>query len=63
MNAHPSTLDIKGSASLDVSLLVGDGASKLYWLLPPLHYDSFTKKNPQKIDQYAVKIPYPTPSK
>jgi hypothetical protein len=35
------------------------GAKKLYWLLPPLYYHSFTKKSPQDIEQYAVLIPYP----
>ena len=50
--------DIKGNASDDLEKL-GSGANKLYWLLPPLHYVSFTKKTPQDIDQYAVKIPYP----
>ncbi|EGF76149.1 hypothetical protein BATDEDRAFT_92995 [Batrachochytrium dendrobatidis JAM81] len=51
--------DIKGGAEEDLEML-GDGAEKLYWLLPPLYYHSFTKKTPQDIDQYAVKILYPT---
>ena len=50
--------DIKGGASDDLAML-GQGANKLYWLLPPLYYHSFTKKTPQNIDQYAVLIPYP----
>jgi hypothetical protein len=50
--------DIKGGASDDLAKL-GQGANKLYWLLPPLYYHSFTKKTPQNIDQYAVLIPYP----
>ena len=45
-------------AKRDIALL-GDGADKLYWLLPPLYYHSFTKTTPQDIDQYAVLIPYP----
>jgi hypothetical protein len=50
--------DIKGGASDDLAML-GKGANKLYWLLPPLYYNSFTKKTPLNIDQYAVLIPYP----
>jgi hypothetical protein len=50
---------IKGGARDDLAML-GQGANKLYWLLPPLCYHSFTKKAPQDIDQYAVQIPYPT---
>jgi len=34
-------------------------ANRLYWVLPPEHYQSFTKKTPQSIEQYAVMIPYP----
>ena len=45
-------------AKRDLALL-GDGADKLYWLLPPSHYHSFTKKTPKDIDQYAVLILYP----
>jgi hypothetical protein len=51
--------DIKGGAKKDLDML-GQGANKLYWLLPPLYYANFTKKTPQDIDQYAVKIPYPS---
>jgi len=50
--------DIKSGAKNDLALL-GNGANKFYWLLPPLHYHSFTKKTPQDIDQYAMLIPYP----
>ena len=50
--------DIKGGARDDLAML-GQGANKLYWLLPPLYYHSFTKKSPQDIEQYAVLIPYP----
>ena len=41
-------------------VLLGTNCDKLYWLLPPLYFKSFTKKAPQDIDQYAVKIPYPS---
>jgi hypothetical protein len=34
-------------------------AKRLYWVLPPEHYHSFTKKTPQSIEQYAVMIPLP----
>ena len=53
------THDIKGGAKDDLALL-GTNGNKLYWLLPPLYYKSFTKKTPQDIDQYAVRIPYPS---
>jgi hypothetical protein len=49
--------DIKGGARDDLDML--DGANRLYWLLPPLYYHSFTKKSPQDIEQHAVLIPYP----
>ncbi len=53
------THDIKDSAKDDLVLL----DNKLYWLLPPLYFKAFTKKTPQDIDQYAVKIPYPSVDK
>ncbi|KAI3653953.1 hypothetical protein MP228_001104 [Amoeboaphelidium protococcarum] len=49
--------DIKGGAKEDLAML-GDG-NKLFWLLPPLNYQSFTKQSPHDIDQYAMLIPYP----
>jgi hypothetical protein len=49
--------DIKSRVKNDLSNL--SGSNRLYWLLPPLYYYSFTKKTPQDIDQYAVLIPYP----
>jgi hypothetical protein len=49
--------DIKSGITNDLAML-GE-ANRLYWLLPPLYYHSFTKKTPQNIDQYAVLIPYP----
>jgi hypothetical protein len=35
-------------------------SNRLYWLLPPLHYHSFTKDDREDIEQYAVLIPYPS---
>jgi hypothetical protein len=49
---------IKGGARDDLVML-GQGANKLYWLLPPLYYDSFTIKSPQDIEQHAILIPLP----
>ena len=46
------------AAAEDDLVLLGD-ANKLYWLLPPLDYHSFTKKAPFEIDQYALTIPDP----
>ena len=50
--------NIKG-AEKDLAMLEKE-ANKLYWLLPPLYYHTFTKKTPQEIDQYALLIPNPT---
>ena len=50
--------DIRGDVKGDLALL-GQGANKLYWLLPPGTYHSFTKKVPKIIDQFAVLIPNP----
>lgn len=47
------------SAEKDLAM-VGKETNKLYWLLSPLSYHSFTKKTPKEIDQYALLIPYPT---
>jgi hypothetical protein len=52
------THGIKDGAKNDLAML-GQGANKLYWLLPPLYCHSFTKKSPQDIKQYAVLISYP----
>ena len=46
---------IKKAAIEDLNIL----EKKLYWLLPPLYYEDFTKKQPYDIDQYAVLIEYP----
>ena len=48
---------IKGGARHALALL-GE-ANKLYWLLPPLYYHSFTKKSLTYIEQHAIMIPYP----
>ncbi|CAJ0627472.1 12924_t:CDS:2 [Entrophospora sp. SA101] len=50
--------DIKGGTSSDLEKL-GPHGNKLYFLLPPLHFESFTKKTPQTINQFAILIPYP----
>ncbi len=50
--------DINIGARDDLAIL-GQGANKLYWLLPSVYYNSFTKKSPQDIEQYAVLIPDP----
>ena len=53
------THEIKGNIRADLKKL-GKGSNKLYWLLPPLYYNTVTKKTPQDIDQYAVVlIKYP----
>ncbi|KAL3815268.1 hypothetical protein ACHAXA_001880 [Cyclostephanos tholiformis] len=49
--------DINSKAEDDLAML-GE-ANRLYWLLPPLYYHSFTKKKPQDIEQYAIMVPYP----
>ena len=38
---------------------IGPGDGRLYWVLPPWNYDSFTMKTPQTINQYAIRMPYP----
>jgi hypothetical protein len=53
--------DIKTSAIDDLAML-GQGANKLYWLLPTLYYHYFNsnkKSHNDSIEQYAVLIPYP----
>jgi hypothetical protein len=44
-------------ASVEFAKLVG--GNRLFWLIPPDDYHSFTKQSPYNIDQYAIKIPYP----
>ncbi|KAI8894625.1 hypothetical protein BC833DRAFT_651928 [Globomyces pollinis-pini] len=56
------THGIKGDVKKDLVLL-GEKGEKLYWLVPPLYFKSFTKKSPRSINQYAVKIPYPSVDK
>ncbi|KAL8007256.1 hypothetical protein Plhal703r1_c04g0022711 [Plasmopara halstedii] len=50
--------DIKGGAATDLAKLGANG-NRLYFLLPPLYYESFRKKIPYTIEQYAILIPYP----
>ena len=35
------------------------GGNRLYWVLPPLYFKSFTWKPAHGLEQYAIKIPYP----
>jgi hypothetical protein len=46
---------INGRAVEDLEML----DKPLYWLVPPLHYSTFSKQTRKEIEQYAVKIPYP----
>jgi hypothetical protein len=50
--------NLKRKAETDLPLL-GENGNRLYWLLPPMNFDDFTKKSPQSIDQYALLIPFP----
>ncbi|CEG42143.1 uncharacterized protein PHALS_12442 [Plasmopara halstedii] len=38
---------------------MGQNGNRLFFLLPPLYYNTFTKKTPQTIKQYAILVPYP----
>jgi hypothetical protein len=49
---------IKGGAADDLVKL-GLNGNRLFFLLPPLYYKSFTKKTPQTIEQFAILVPYP----
>jgi hypothetical protein len=46
---------IKAAGKNDLGML----GNKLFWLLPPLYYNSFTRKSAPGVEQYAVLIPYP----
>ncbi|OWZ08653.1 Crinkler (CRN) [Phytophthora megakarya] len=50
--------DIKGGAAKDLMKL-GTGGNRLFFLLPPLYYNDFTKKEPQSIKQFTILVPYP----
>lgn len=52
------THDIKDVAEDDLAKL-GRNGNRLFFLLPPLRYNSFTKKTPQTIEQFAILVPYP----
>ncbi|KAG4038054.1 hypothetical protein PC123_g26383 [Phytophthora cactorum] len=49
---------IRGGAADDLAKL-GEGGNCLYFLLPPHYYETFTKKTPKTIKQFAILIPYP----
>jgi Crinkler effector protein N-terminal domain len=51
------THTIRNGAKKDLAML--KGGNRLYWLLPPLYYNSFTTKSPDDIEQHAILIPYP----
>jgi hypothetical protein len=40
-------------------LVMLGGGNRLYWVVLPEHYHSFTKKSPFTIEQHAIQIPYP----
>ena len=54
------THGLKDGVINDIAKL-GARGSKLFWVLPPRHFDSFTKKQPEKFNfaQHAIRIPYP----
>ncbi|KAG2787307.1 hypothetical protein Pcac1_g3458 [Phytophthora cactorum] len=52
------THEIKGGAADDLAKL-GPNGNRLFFLLPPLYYKTFTKKTPQTIEQFAILVPYP----
>lgn len=50
---------IKGGVAEDLEKQ-GPKGNRLFFLVPPLHYKSFTKKvTPQTIEQFAILVPYP----
>ncbi|KAG3132029.1 hypothetical protein PI126_g19820 [Phytophthora idaei] len=49
---------ITGGAADDLAKL-GPNGNRLYFLVPPSYYNSFTKKAPTTIEQFAILIPYP----
>ena len=51
---------MKDGLTADMANL-GVGGYRLFWLLPPYFFDSFTKEEPDKFDfeQFAIRIPYP----
>jgi len=51
--------ELNQTAKADIGKLQ-DSGKKLFWVLPRLHYFSFTKKTPKDIDQYVVMIPNPS---
>ncbi len=51
------TINEKHSAHASVRRLLSTLGGKLYWVLPPGIYDTFTKKYPAGVDEYALLIP------
>jgi hypothetical protein len=49
--------DINGRALTDFGML-GHGAKRIYWCLPPTNFDCFSKQSSPEIEQYAVRIPF-----
>eukprot|EP00644_Phytophthora_capsici_P015486 jgi/Phyca11/113302/e_gw1.24.271.1 len=49
---------IKSQAADELALL-GQGGNRLFFLVFPRDFDSFTKQEPLSIEQYALLIPYP----
>lgn len=52
--------DIRGKPQEELMKLGKEG-NKLYWILPPTRFSSFTKKSPMEIMQYGVLVEYPSP--
>nr|QUJ09332.1 crinkler 4 [Plasmopara viticola] len=50
--------DIKGEV-VDELAKLGSNGNRLFFLLPPLYYNTFTKKAPQTVEQFAILISYP----
>lgn len=47
---------ITKKASEDIRVL----GNKFYWVVPPLHYDTFDKRGTPDIQEFALLVPYPT---
>ncbi len=52
-----SSIGINNRAVDDLTAV--GGGNRLYWVLPPLYFKSFTWKPAHGLEQYAIKIPYP----
>ena len=51
--------DLKAIVREEELNLMGPQSQKIFWLLPPSTFARFTKKTPQDIEQFALKIPIP----